>query len=229
VKTKLVLSCEHAGVRVPSRYKKLFKSRQWLLKTHRGSDPGAYDIAKALSRSLGLRLFANTYTRLLVDVNRTLDQETLFSTVTEGLSEAEKKKVLSQFYWPYRLGLSRYIRKVLKTSDVLHVSIHSFTPKMKGVSRSCEIGILFKKSDRRAALYAHALQKRIWEENPKLKVRLNYPYDAEAGGISSAISEDLGLKLSKSYSAIYIEVNQKVAKQRSKEIARILARAISLI
>ena len=61
----LFLSCEHAGNQIPTRYKKLFSSNQGVLKTHRGSDPGAFVVGKEIGRlhSNGLLFHKNLTTR----------------------------------------------------------------------------------------------------------------------------------------------------------------------
>ena len=69
-KPRVVISCEHGGSRIPGRYRHLFAGRAALLESHRGWDPGALVMARALSRGLRAPLFASTTSRLLVDLNR---------------------------------------------------------------------------------------------------------------------------------------------------------------
>jgi predicted N-formylglutamate amidohydrolase len=45
----LVVTCEHAGNRVPVRYRRLFRGLQKTLKTHVGYDLGALAMARELS------------------------------------------------------------------------------------------------------------------------------------------------------------------------------------
>lgn len=227
MKTTFVFSCEHAGNVVPPKFKSLFKGRGWLLKTHRGYDPGANQIALCLSKAFEKALIFHPYTRLLIDVNRDLNQETLFSIVTANIDNSIKKQIVDQYYTPYKLKLQKHIQKQVLQGRVLHISIHSFTPVMKNQRRDCDIGLLFKQSDVFAKKRCLQIQKKLLELNPKLRVKLNYPYDAEHGGIMNAIRSDLPIASQKRYSGIYIECNQRLAKLKSQELASLLAQSLS--
>ena len=48
----LLLTCEHAGNRIPRAYAPLFRGADALLATHRGWDPGAYVLARFLAKRL---------------------------------------------------------------------------------------------------------------------------------------------------------------------------------
>ena len=63
----LVITCEHGGNRIPSLYRDLFHDYQVLLDSHRGFDPGALVMARALAAAFAAPLVASTVSRLLVD------------------------------------------------------------------------------------------------------------------------------------------------------------------
>jgi predicted N-formylglutamate amidohydrolase len=68
--TAFLVTCEHGGNRIPAPYRKLFVRQRALLDSHRGWDPGALQMARALSTALRAPLVASTTSRLLVDLNR---------------------------------------------------------------------------------------------------------------------------------------------------------------
>jgi predicted N-formylglutamate amidohydrolase len=51
----LLLTSEHGGNRIPHRWVALFKQHRALLESHRGWDPGALTLARALSKAMLLR------------------------------------------------------------------------------------------------------------------------------------------------------------------------------
>src|SRR4030081_1301042 len=62
-----IITCEHGGNRIPAPYRRLFRGRRVLLDSHRGYDPGALVMARALARAFRAPLVTSTISRLLVD------------------------------------------------------------------------------------------------------------------------------------------------------------------
>ena len=67
-----VITCEHGGNRIPAPYRDLFHTHQALLDSHRGYDPGALIMARALATAFAAPLVTSTVSRLLVDLNRSV-------------------------------------------------------------------------------------------------------------------------------------------------------------
>ena len=65
-----LITCEHGGNRVPAPYRRLFRGRRALLDSHRGYDPGALVMARALAAAFTAPLVTSTVSRLLIDLNR---------------------------------------------------------------------------------------------------------------------------------------------------------------
>lgn len=99
---RLVLSCEHGGCEVPAAFRPLFRGQDRLLKSHRGYDPGALDLAEHLAKDLSAPLIASTVTRLLVELNHSLGHPRLFSSLTQSLDAAARQAVLREFCEPHR-------------------------------------------------------------------------------------------------------------------------------
>src|SRR6267142_572465 len=79
-----VFTCEHGGNRIPAPYRRLFREQRALLDSHRGYDPGALVMAKALASAYRAPLVASTVSRLLIDLNRSIGHPQLFSTMTRA-------------------------------------------------------------------------------------------------------------------------------------------------
>lgn len=202
---KLLLSCEHGGNEIPEEYLGNFPNAEEVLNTHRGFDPGALDLFMHL-RSLAVFHCHSTTSRLLVELNRSLHHPNLFSEFTRCLSQSEKKEIIENHYFPYRNEAERKIENWVEEGEkVLHVSVHSFTPVLSGVTRNADIGILFDPARTKEKILAGR-----WKENlkiiaPHLRVRFNYPYRGTSDGFTTYLRK----KFPVNYLGVELEVNQK--------------------
>ncbi len=80
---QLIITCEHAGNEVPEEYKHLFRQDPEVLQTHRGIDIGALELTNTLAAKMQKEPYLHTLTRLLVDLNRSVQSPTLFSEYTQ--------------------------------------------------------------------------------------------------------------------------------------------------
>jgi predicted N-formylglutamate amidohydrolase len=198
----LIVSCEHGGNRLPRPFQKLLSRR--FLETHRGWDPGALDLARDVARASGAPLFYSTVSRLLVELNRPLGhRQILFLSLPDQTREA----LLRRYYLPYWDAVEAEVAKGLaRGRRVLHLSVHSFTPRFRGVKREVDVGLLF---DPRRAPEARLCRQ--WEESlrdraPRLRVRRNDPYRGTGPSLVQSLREMLPPQR---YVGIQIEVNQK--------------------
>lgn len=202
---QLLITCEHGGNEVPKEYKFLFCDAQELLKTHRGYDPGALDLAREIADRFQAELQFSTLTRLLVDLNRSLTSRSLFSSLSKALPAAAKEQLLNQVYYPYRTAVEKSIAQKSLAQPVLHLSIHSFTPIWKGEKRKGDIGLLYDSQKQDESLFCKKWQQRISQENKGFIVRRNYPYLGRADGFTTS----LRVRYPKNYLGIEVEVNQQ--------------------
>jgi len=180
---RLLLTCEHGGNRVPERYRRLFAGRARLLASHRGLDIGALDLARGLGRRLDVPLVAATVTRLLVDLNRSIGHPGLFSALSRSLPAAERRRVLSCHYHPYRRLVHGWIAsRVSRGERVLHISVHSFTPMLDGERRNADIGLLYDPARVAEATLCRAWQQELSACAADWRVRRNYPYRGTGDG-----------------------------------------------
>ncbi|MCB0792801.1 MAG: N-formylglutamate amidohydrolase [Flavobacteriales bacterium] len=203
--TLLLLTCEHGGHDVPSAYRHLFLGRKELLRSHRGWDPGALGLYRAL-RHHAAGAFHSTTTRLLVELNRSPHHPRLFSDMTRSLPPSIRASILRDHYDPYRRQVAEFIDGHIRHGErVLHISVHSFTPVLHGVARVMDIGLLYDPSRRTEARFGQHWAEAIRDQCPGLRVRMNAPYR----GISDGLTTALRRKYRHRYVGMELEVNQE--------------------
>src|SRR4029450_3525026 len=125
----LVITCEHGGNRIPAPYRDLFHTHQALLDSHRGYDPGALIMARALATAFAAPLVASTVSRLLVDLNRSVGHPRLHSEATRKAHAEGRQRIMKLSSQPYRPQAERLVRQAIADDGlVIHLSSHSFTP-----------------------------------------------------------------------------------------------------
>lgn len=201
----LILTCEHGGNEIPENYKYLFQNATEILQSHRAYDPGALDVFNYLKDLAGFSK-SSTTSRLLIELNRSLHHHKLFSEFTKPLKEDEKQNLIASYYLPYRHLIESEISKHINKNElVLHLSIHSFTPRLNLMERRCDVGLLYDSQRHLEKQFAEHLKTAIKNEHPKLNVRFNYPYLGKADGLTTYLRQ---IYLEK-YLGIEIEINQK--------------------
>jgi len=203
----MVITCEHGGKRIPRPYRDLFRSCQALVDSHRGFDPGALIMARALAKALEAPLLAATVSRLLVDLNRSLGHPQLHGEMLRTLSPALRASIVERYYQPYRIEAERLVRGMVARGDrVIHISCHSFTPQLHGVVRNADIGLLYDPAQPGEAQLCATWKAALKACAPDLAVRRNYPYAGRNDGLTSWFRKRLAAD---TYTGIELEINQK--------------------
>lgn len=193
--------------------------------THRGLDIGALAVARKISSALSAPLVYSDISRLLVDLNRSRHHRGLFSEFTRDCEPEIHEQILRQCYFPYRQKLEKLIRNGIHQKHViLHLSIHSFTPKLDGKVRNTDIGLLYDPARKREAGFCRRLQDII--QRLGLRVRRNYPYRGNADGMTTCLRSVLPAT---TYLGIEIEINQKLLIDNHAQIAKRLTKAFQAI
>ena len=180
-------TCEHGGNRIPRRWAALFEHHHALLDSHRGWDPGALTLARALSKAMGAPLVASTTSRLLVDLNRSEHHRAVFSSITRALPEVERERILEQFYRPYRDRVERLVAAAIARGRVVHLSAHSFVPVLNGVTRRADVALLYDPARKPEKAFCDSWIAELKAELPTLTLRRNYPYRGSADGLTTAL------------------------------------------
>jgi predicted N-formylglutamate amidohydrolase len=202
-----LITCEHGGKRIPPRYGSLFAGFEALLQTHRGYDPGALALARALAKARAAPLFISTTSRLLIDLNRSIGHPRLYSEATRGAPLALRREMLEKYYLPYRNQVEAHIAEAItRGRRVIHISSHSFTPELDGAIRNADIGLLYDSARRGEMELCRRWQCRIKTLAPRLTVRRNYPYAGTSDGFTAYLRRCFPAD---AYIGIELEINQK--------------------
>ena len=205
-----LITCEHGGNRIPAPYRPLFQGYRALLDSHRGYDPGALVMARALARVFGAPLVSSTVSRLLVDLNRSIGHPQLFSSATRRASVSFRAQLVARHHQPYRAQVERLVRQaVSRGRRVIHISSHSFTPEFNGRVRNADVGLLYDPGRRPEAALCTRWQAVLAAIAPELRVRRNYPYAGKGDGLASYLR---GRFPRGAYVGIELEINQRIVR-----------------
>lgn len=204
---ELLLTCEHGGNNVPKQYQSLFQDES-VLHSHRGHDLGSLDAFKHLKPLAGSSKHSEI-SRLLIELNRSLHHNNLFSEYSKTLSKTDKESLISDYYLKYRNDVETIIENLIKENQkVLHVSVHSFTPNLNEVERNCDIGLLYDSRKTEEKVFCKQLKNELLKQNKTLNIRFNYPYLGKADGFTTYLRK----QFPNNYLGIELEINQKFAK-----------------
>ena len=221
----LLLTCEHAGNKIPREYTSLFRGADEVLASHRGWDPGALDVARALAKKFGVPLPAVSWSRLLVESNRSPTNRRIWSKYTASLPRAERERILDSYWWPHRRAVETAVRDgVAEGRRVVHIAVHSFTPVLDGETRDADIGLLYDPARPGERALCRCWQEVLEEMDPTLRVRRNYPYQGNADGLSTWLRRAFA---DAEYAGIELELNQALlASERCRSLKPVLAESI---
>jgi predicted N-formylglutamate amidohydrolase len=179
-----------------------------LLESHRGYDPGALVMARALAGALRAPLVTSTISRLLIDLNRSIGHPQHFSAAVRGAPAKLRAKIVEQHYRPYRVQVERLVRQsVSRGRRVIHISSHSFTPELDGKVRRADVGLLYDPGRHGEAELSARWKASLAAFAPELRVRRNYPYAGKGDGLTA----HLRLRFPPgAYVGIELEVNQRI-------------------
>ena len=153
-----VLLCDHASNRIPPEFGDLGLDEA-ARRAHIAWDPGALGVSRHLSALLDAPLVWPDVSRLVIDCNRDPGARDLVPEVSEttevpgnkGLDEPARAARIALSHAPFHAAIEELMadRERAGLASIV-VSIHTFTPVYKGVSRPWPVGIL-SNVDRRVA------------------------------------------------------------------------------
>lgn len=170
---------DHAGAAVPTCLHGL-GLEQAVFGRHIAVDIGSRAMAGLLAEALGASLILANYSRLVVDLNRHLDDPTAFIPASDGvvipgnqnLDAAQKRRRADALYHPYHDAIDNLIDDFTARGCVpAIISMHSFTPALANQTRPWHIGVLWDKDPRIACPLLARLR-----QVPGLIVGDNEPY-----------------------------------------------------
>lgn len=181
--SRFLVTCDHASNMVPPDLGGTLGLPDEDMSRHIAYDVGAAGVSRALGEALGATVVMSRFSRLVIDPNRGEDDPTLLMKLYDGTvipgnrtaDSAEKARRLDAYYRPYHAELARL---AARRPDTVIVSVHSFTPQLRGrTPRPWHLGILHA-ADRRLS---DALLAEL-EAERDLVVGRNVPYDGHLPG-----------------------------------------------
>lgn len=153
----LILVCDHARNTIPPELGDLGVPAADRAR-HIAFDVGARAVTLSMAKALGAPAILSTFSRLVIDPNRgefdpTLIMRLYDGTIVEGnrrVDAAERERRLQAYHRPYRAQVARAIDERLAAGGTpVLVSIHSFTPQLRGhLPRPWHAGLLWAEDDR---------------------------------------------------------------------------------
>lgn len=208
---RFLITCEHGGNRIPSRYRHLFHGHEALLASHRGHDPGALAMASDLAAALHAPLFKSTVSRLLIDLNRSPGHSRLYSEITRATPLAMREEIRRRHYLPYRRRVEAWIEGAVNHGQrVIHISSHSFTPVLAGEVRNADVGLLYDPARPGELELCRRWRTALKEIDPALRIRRNYPYEGKSDGLTRWLRWRFPAE---AYVGIELEINHQWALQ----------------
>jgi predicted N-formylglutamate amidohydrolase len=203
----VLITCEHAGKKVPVEFRALFRDQDALLDTHRGWDPGALLLAREMAAAFKAPLFYSETTRLLIDLNRSIGNPDLYSEFSRPLPVRTRREIVERHYRPHHEPIEVWLRDAMATGRrVIHVASHSFTPSLDGQIRTADIGFLYDPGrPGEVALTNHWIDA-LRAARPDLRLRRNYPYLGKSDGLTFRTRR---VYPADRYVGIELEVNQQ--------------------
>jgi predicted N-formylglutamate amidohydrolase len=171
---------DHAGNAVPSALGSLGLTGEEMTR-HIAWDIGIAGLGERLSALLDATFVHQIYSRLVIDCNRdplasdaipALSDETPVPANID-LTPAGRDARVRAIHAPYQAAIAAELaRREAAGRDAILVSLHSFTPVMRGVARPWQVGVLYSGGDTSFALST----LRLLEARGDLTVGDNQPY-----------------------------------------------------
>jgi predicted N-formylglutamate amidohydrolase len=155
----LVLLCDHASNALPPEYGTLGLDPTELAR-HIAYDIGAAGMVRRIAAALDVPAVLSHYSRLLIDLNRGLDDPTLIMRLSDGaiipgnrhLDDAERERRIARCWRPYHDAVSAVIERCLAAGvPPVLFSVHTMTDRWKGVARPWHTSVLWDPADARLA------------------------------------------------------------------------------
>jgi predicted N-formylglutamate amidohydrolase len=194
--SRLVLTADHAGNRLPRRVGNLGLDDAELVR-HIAWDIGIAGVTTALAARLDAVAVLQNYSRLVIDCNRQPTVASAFPEISEAtvipgnrqLSQAEKLARQTALFDPYHGEIASQVRARFSQAPI-YVAMHSFTPVYLGAKRPMDVAVLYNRSPRLSWALAALLRAEgdlVVAENEPYRVTdetdYGVPVHAEGNGL----------------------------------------------
>jgi predicted N-formylglutamate amidohydrolase len=163
----VIVVCDHASRRIPESLGSLGVPDK-VLDEHIAWDIGAAGVAHRLARDLGASEVVAGYSRLVVDLNRSLRDRSAIPEISDGvlvpgnlgLEETHRELRIGSIYLPYHNAIDQLVRQVsTPETQPVFIAVHSFTPLVSRLARPWHIGVLWDKDSRVAVRLLASLRR----------------------------------------------------------------------
>lgn len=182
----IILVCDHARNQIPPDLGDLGVPAADMAR-HIAFDVGARAVTLDMAGRLRAPAVLSTFSRLVIDPNRGEFDPTLIMRLYDGtiirgnrhVDAAERARRITAYHRPYRAALGRAIDQRLAAGGApVLVSIHSFTPQLRGhLPRPWHVGLLWAEDDRLFRPLIEGLRR-----HPDLVIGDNQPYSGSLPG-----------------------------------------------
>jgi len=174
-----VLTADHAGKLIPRSLANLGVAAAEL-ERHIAWDIGIAGVTERLSAALDATAALQTYSRLVIDCNRDPSWPSAMPATSEfteipgnrNLTDADRALRTAEIFRPYHDRIAALLdARATAGKRTILVAMHSFTPVFKGEPRKIEVGVLYFRRTKLAAIMLDLLR-----QEPDLTVGENAPY-----------------------------------------------------
>jgi predicted N-formylglutamate amidohydrolase len=220
----VVVTAEHASRKIPDRYRGLGLSAEEQ-ESHIAWDEGSPALAREIARQLSAPLVEGVVSRLVIDLNRSLHHRRVIPAVAfgvpvpgnEAVTEEERARRIELYYEPFRSTAFTEISKGVKsTGRCVHISVHTFTPRLNGVVRPLDVAVLYDPRRKREGELGERLADRFAQTG--FRVRRNFPFRGVADGHTTGLRRKFP---DKAYAGVEIEVNQALLGEWKATVAAV--------
>ncbi len=231
-----MVTVEHASRRVPAELDGLGLESSWL-EGHHAWDPGAATAGRILAGAYGAPLHLGRWSRLVADLNRSafhphvvarrLRPEGLPIPANVDLDTRGRRERLERYWWPWREAVEADLDQVVtRDRSVVHLSIHSFTPRIRpdAPERTNDFALMYWPSRPRERALADRLYQRLVVAG--YRVRRNWPYSGLEDGFCMRLRRE---RSGRAYVGMEIEMNQRTcaSTRGAREMAAALLAALA--
>jgi predicted N-formylglutamate amidohydrolase len=184
-----LIIADHASNRIPAEFAALGMP-DYQLQRHIAYDIGVEWMARALAQDLNAPAILSRFSRLLIDPNRGDDDPTLVMRLSDGAIVPGNATIcakqigdrMRRFSLPYHAAISDALDH-MQAADLVPavISLHSFTPAMKGADRPWHVTVLWDSDPRLPLPVLRSLRN-----DKSLIVGDNEPYDGAMVGSTTA-------------------------------------------
>jgi predicted N-formylglutamate amidohydrolase len=160
------LTADHAGKLLPRKLGDLGLDAKERVR-HIAWDIGIAEVSRRVAVQLDAFLILQTYSRLVIDCNRSPEADSSIVTMSElttipgnqNLNPLERERRVEEIFTPYHDRIVAELdRRASSGLPTVLIAMHSFTPAFKGTARPWHVGVLCNRDRRFAGIVLDLLR-----------------------------------------------------------------------